>query len=62
MDHQQLQHMMEEAHNNKPHISIIAAVNGNSSEITEKFSILDFPAAYELPENCEDKFRPLIEE
>ena len=64
MDHQQLQHMVEEGHNNKPHIGIIAAVNGNSSEISEKFSILDFgaPKAYELPENYGDEFRPLIEE
>ena len=32
VEHQQLQHMVEEAHNNKPHIGVIAAVNADSSE------------------------------
>ena len=64
MEHQQLQHMVEEVHKNKRHIGIIAAVNGYSSKISEKCAIPDFraPKAYELPENCGDDFRQLIEE
>ena len=54
MEHKQLQHMVEEAHNNKPHIGVITAVNADSSEISEKCAIPDFgaPKTYELPENC----------
>ena len=56
--------MVEEVHNNKPHIGVIAAVNGGSNEILEECAILDFgvPKAYELPESCGDEFRHLIEE
>ena len=64
VEHQQLQHMVEEAHNKKPHIGVIAAVNADSSEISEECAIPDFgaPKTYELPENCGDEFRQLIEE
>ena len=64
VEHQQLQHMAEEAHNNKPHIGVIAVVNGDWSEITEECAIPDFgtPKVYELPESYGDEFRQLIEE
>ena len=63
-EYQQLQYMVEEAHNNKPHIGVIAAVNGDSNEISEICAIPDFgaPKTYELPESCGDEFRYLIEE
>ena len=62
VEHQQLQHMVEEAHNNKPHIGIIAAVNGDSNEILGECAIPDFeaPKAYELPDSCGDEFKHLI--
>ena len=64
VEHEHLQHMVEEAHNNKPHIGVIAAVNADSSEISEECAIPDFgaPKTYEVPENCGDEFRQLIEE
>ena len=63
MEYQQLQHMVEEAHNNKPHIGVIAAV-AKWCKISNKRTIPDFgaPKAYELPDNCWDAFRHLIEE
>ena len=59
---QELQHMVEKAQSNKPHVGIIAAVNDDSSVITKKCAIPNFgtPMAYELPENCGDEFRQLI--
>ena len=64
VEHQQLQHMVEKAHNNKPHIGIIAAVNGDLNKISEECAIPDFgaPKAYELPDSCGDEFKHLIEE
>ena len=61
---QELRHIVEEAWNNKPHVGIIAAINDDSSELTEECAIPNFGAskAYELPENCGDEFRQLIEE
>ena len=61
---QELQHMVEKTKSNKPHIGIIAAVNDDSSVITEECAIPNFgtPTAYELPENCGDEFRQLIKE
>ena len=61
---QELRQIVEEAWNNKPHVGIIAAVNDDSSELTEECAIPNFGTskAYELPENCGDEFRQLIEE
>ena len=61
---QELQHIVDEACSNKPDIGIIAAVNDDSSVITEECAIPDFatPKGFELPENCGDEFRQLIEE
>ena len=61
---QELRHIVEEARNNKPHVGIIAAINDDSSELTEECAIPNFGAskAYELPENCGDEFGQLIEE
>ena len=61
---QELRHIVEEAQNNKPHVGIIAAINDDSSELTEECAIPNFGTskAYELPENCGDEFRQLIEE
>ena len=56
--------MVEGGQSNKPHIGIIAAVNDDSSVITEECAIPKFgsPKTYELPESCGDEFRQLIEE
>ena len=61
---QELRQIVEEARNNKPHVGIIAAINDDSSELTEDCAIPKFGTskAYELPENCGDEFRQLIEE
>ena len=45
VEHQQLRHMMEEAHNKKRHTGVIAAINADSSEISEECAIPDL----ELP-------------
>ena len=68
MEYQQLQHIVEEAHNKKSHTDAIAVVNddSSSSKISEECAIPDFGAPncrpYELPEHCRDEFRQLIEE
>ena len=56
--HQQWPHLGGEDHSNNPHIGILAAVNGDSSEISEECAIFDFgaPKAYEQQEICRDEF------
>ena len=44
VEHQQLQHMVEEVYNNKPHIGVIPVVNGDSNEISEECAIPEFGA------------------
>ena len=54
---------MEEAQSSKPHIGLIAAINKESSVITE-CAIPNFAATkkYDMPENCGNDFKQLMEE
>ena len=47
-----------------PHIGLIAATNEDSNVITEECAIPNFaaPKEYDMPENCGDHFRQLMEE
>ena len=42
MKFQEVHHIVEEAQNNKPHVGIIAAINDDSSELTEECAIPNF--------------------
>jgi len=64
MEYQETRRIVEEARSSKPHIGLIAATNEDSNVITEECAIPNFaaPKQYDMPENCGDHSRQLMEE
>ena len=64
MELQQLKQMVDDTQSSKPHVGVIAALSTDSSVIPDECAIPDFSVhnTYELPENCGDDFRQLLEE
>ena len=64
IEYQETRRIVEEARSSKPHIGLIAATNEDSNVITEECAIPNFaaPKHYDMPENCGDHFRQLMEE
>ena len=64
VEQQQLKQIVDDAHNNKPHVGLITALSTDSGAMPEECAIPDFgaPNTYELPENCGGDFRQLVEE
>ena len=63
VEQQQLKQIVDDAHNNKPHVGLITALSTDSGAMPEECAIPDFgaPNTYKLPENCGD-FRQLVKE
>ena len=64
VENQQLEQIMKNTQNSKPHVGMIAAICTDSNVVPEECAIPDFgaPNNCELPENCGGDFRQLVEE